>query len=168
MYCDIMEWDHVTGHLPLQGHGASMCSPGRPWEAHFQPSNMSWLMRSWTSGRLNLWTCSPETQTNMQLRNYSLCTTAVWESMKTEKEEKNKIMNSQSFCASPPSCFSHWTSRCRTCRKDSSSCPARMQKAKKTNRIRVERAWLESHTVTRSYQLINNSIMCTSIHTHIQ
>lgn len=128
-------------HLPLQGHGASMCSPGRPLEAHFQPSNMSWLMRSWMSGRLNLWTCSPETQTNTQLRNYSLCTTAVWESMKTEKEEKNKIMNWQSFCASPPSCFSHWTSRCRTCRKNSSSRPAQIQKAKKTQSNKSCKSW---------------------------
>lgn len=44
----------------------------------------------------------------------------------------------------------------------------RQKKHNQIRAVRVERAWLEFHTVTRPYQPINNSIMCISIHARIQ
>lgn len=81
------------GYLPLQGHGVSTRSPGRPWEAHFQPLNMSWPTRSWMSGCLNPWACSPETHTNTHTVTTVYVPQRSEKAVKQRKEESTKSLH---------------------------------------------------------------------------
>lgn len=66
--------------------------------------------------------------------------------------------NSQSFCACPPSCFSRWPSRCRTCRKGSSPRPVQQEE----EREQRSRSRYRDHVLLgRYYQLGNEHVTRT-------
>lgn len=98
-------------------------------------------LNEWVFGSADMF--SWNTHKHRLLSSCSSCTTAVWEASITKKRGHRIItwINSQSFCASPPYCFSCWPSCCQTCRKGSSSCPAKTQKGKNRGRPRGLNGW---------------------------
>lgn len=76
----------MTVDLHLQERGVWMKTPGKPWRAHPQPLNTSWLRRSWTSVCWNLRTGSPGTHTHTHVNK----SVYVWERSQKKKKEENE------------------------------------------------------------------------------
>lgn len=164
------------------------------WGTYPSRSTACWWARLKNLGRLisNLWICHDRwraewvgvwicgivllkhTHKHTLFSNYTSYTSTVCESSRTKKgREQNTItqVNSQSFCASPPSCFSCWPSCCRTRWEGSSSCPEQTQKEKTScgwaQRPHVQEALsackqlhhMYKHTCT-DYSVLNVSCTC--------